>query len=40
MDTEKAGKRLIIILIAFVIVLIFETNYIGSFMQGALSQLK
>lgn len=39
-DTDRAGKRLIIILIAFVIVLIFETSYIGRFIEGIVSAIK
>lgn len=34
--TEKAGKRLIIIVIAIVIIFIFETNYIKNFITGVL----
>lgn len=34
--TDKAGKRLIIILIAIVIIFIFETNYIKNFITGVL----
>lgn len=39
-DTDRAGKRLVIILIAFVIVLIFETNYIGRFIEGIVAAIK
>lgn len=35
-DTEKAKKRLIILLIAFIVILIFETNYIGDFITNLL----
>jgi len=40
LDTDKAGKRLIIILIAFIVILVFETNYIRHFINGTLSLLK
>lgn len=33
---EKASKRLIIILIAIIIILVFETNYIRNFITGVL----
>lgn len=33
---DKAGRRLIGILIMFIIILVFETNYIGSFIQEIL----
>lgn len=36
-DTEKAGKRVVIILIIFVILLIFEKGYIGDFIRNLLS---
>lgn len=36
--TEKAGRRTILILIAFIIILIFETNYIGDFITRVLGQ--
>ncbi|MDE5830387.1 MAG: hypothetical protein K2H53_01530 [Clostridia bacterium] len=36
-DTNKAGKRIIILLIVFIIILVFETNYIGSFIQNLLA---
>lgn len=35
-DTSKAGKRIIILLVIFIIMLIFETNYIGGFIQSLL----
>lgn len=35
-DTSKAGKRIIILLIIFIVVLIFETNYIAGFIQNLL----
>lgn len=35
-STEKAGKRLIIILVAIVIIFIFESSYIKSFITGVL----
>lgn len=35
-DTDKAGKRLIIIIIAFIIVLVFEKGYISDFIHGVL----
>lgn len=34
--TDKAGKRLIILAIAFILILVFESNYIGSFVRGLL----
>ncbi len=34
--TDKAGKRLVIIFILFIIILIFETNYIKEFITGVL----
>lgn len=34
--TEKAGKRLLIILIATIVILVFETNYIKDFITGVL----
>ena len=34
--TESAGKRVLILLIIFVIVIIFETNYIGNFISNLL----
>lgn len=40
LDTDKAGKRMIAILVAFIIILVFETNYIGHFIRGTLSPLK
>ncbi len=36
-DTDKAGKRLLILAIVFIIILIFETNYIGHFIKGLLA---
>ena len=35
-DTSKAGKRIIILLIIFIVMLIFETNYIAGFIQNLL----
>lgn len=35
-ETDKAGKRMIIIAVAFVIVLIFESCYIGNFIRELL----
>ncbi len=32
-STDKAGKRIMIILVIFLLVLIFEANYIGDFIQ-------
>lgn len=32
-DTDKAGKRIIIMLVIFLLILIFEANYIGNFIQ-------
>lgn len=34
--TDSAGKRLAILLAVFVIIIIFETNYIGSFITNLL----
>lgn len=34
--SEKASKRLIIILIAIIVILVFETNYIRNFITGVL----
>lgn len=34
--TESAGKRILILLIVFVIIVIFEANYIGSFITNLL----
>lgn len=34
--TDKAGKRIIILLIVFIAILIFEAGYIGDFMRGLL----
>ena len=34
--TDKAGKRLVIILIAFIVIVIFEINYIKDFITGVL----
>ncbi len=36
LDKEKAGKRLIIMLIALIIICVFETNYISNFINGVL----
>lgn len=35
-STEKAGKRLIIIAVAFIVILIFESSYMGGFIRGLL----
>lgn len=35
-DAGQAGKRIIILLVLFILILVFETNYIGSFIQGLL----
>lgn len=35
-DGTKAGKSIIILLIAFFVIIIFETSYIGSFINGLL----
>jgi len=35
-ETDRAGKRLLIILIAIIIIFIFETNYIKDFISGVL----
>ncbi len=35
-STDKAGKKLIIILIAIILIFIFESNYIGSFINDLL----
>ncbi len=36
-DTNQAGKRIIILLIIFIIILVFETSYIGGFIQNLLT---
>ena len=36
-DVNKAGKRIIILLVIFVLILIFEANYIGDFINGLLA---
>lgn len=35
-DTDKLGKRLIIIFIAIIVVIVFEKNYIKNFITGVL----
>lgn len=35
-DTSKAGKHILILLVAFIIILVFETSYIGNFVTGLL----
>lgn len=35
-DTSKAGKRLLILLIVIALLFIFEANYIGDFITGLL----
>ncbi len=35
-DTDKGGKRLIVILIIFIIAIVFEARYIGSFINTLL----
>lgn len=34
--TDKGGKRLVIILIVFIVIFVFETKYIGSFINTLL----
>ncbi len=35
-ETESAGKRILALLIIFVIIIVFETNYIGNFITNLL----
>ncbi|MCI8291700.1 MAG: hypothetical protein HFJ25_05600 [Clostridia bacterium] len=35
-DTSKAGMRIIILLVVFVLLLVFEVSYIGDFITGLL----
>lgn len=35
-DSSKAGKNILILAVAFIIILVFETSYIGSFITGLL----
>ena len=35
-DTDKAGKRLVIIAVVFLLIIIFEANYIGNFIENLL----
>ena len=36
LSTEKAGKRIVIIFVVFILILIFEANYIGGFIHSLL----
>ena len=35
-STDKAGKRLIIVIVAFILILVYESNYIGRFITELL----